>query len=146
MLIDKNNLPLVAEDFMNDVHLEDVEIINELYEKVISYKNNNNEENKKEVIAIYEKWYEHTINHFKGEEDKMIEMHFPPYMMHKGEHEKCLEDMKHVLENFSNTSDEEALIKYLEEDLINWLINHIQTMDTVTAMFFKTGLSPCSMN
>ncbi len=32
MLINKNDLPLVAEDFMNDVHFEDVEIINNLYE------------------------------------------------------------------------------------------------------------------
>lgn len=145
MLIDKNNLPLVAEEFMNDVHFEDVEIINELYETVQKYKNDKTEDNKNIVIEIYTKWFNHTVDHFKGEEDKMIELHFPPYMMHKGEHERCLEHMRYIIENFKNSGDEKTLLKYLEVDLINWLVNHIQTMDTVTAMFFKTGLSPCAM-
>ena len=32
MLINKDDLPLVAEEFMNYVHYEDVDIINDLYE------------------------------------------------------------------------------------------------------------------
>ncbi|MGM0519054.1 MAG: bacteriohemerythrin [Campylobacterota bacterium] len=141
MLIKKQNLPLVAEDFMNDVHFEDVDIINELYEKVLAYEDKTIQ--KDEVVKAYEKWYDHTVNHFKGEEDKMIEMNFPPYTMHKSEHENCLEQMSVVIDNFIKDDDASALKKYLEEDLINWLLNHIQTMDTVTAMFFKTGRSPC---
>ena len=143
MLINKKNLPLVAEDFMNDTHFEDVDIINELYENVIAYKNEKNEEKKSKVLKTYEKWYEHTVNHFKTEEDKMLEMNFPPYMMHQGEHESCLEKMRNILKYFDETNDEKALLEYLEKDLTNWLIIHIQTMDTVTAMFFKTGRSPC---
>jgi len=144
MLIDKNNLPLVAEDFMNDVHFEDVDIINELHEKAINYRDNKTDENKESLIASYEKWFEHTVNHFKGEEDKMLELRFPPYMMHKGEHDRCLEHMEQVLRSFKETDDIDALVRYLEVDLTQWLVNHIQTMDTVTAMFFSTGMSPCS--
>ncbi len=143
MLIDKRNLPLVAEDFMNDVHFEDVEIINELYETILKYEKSIVE--KSEVVKMYETWYEHTVNHFKGEEEKMIEMNFPPYMMHKSEHERCLEQMSNVIDNFIKDNDVNALKKYFEEDLLDWLVNHIQTMDTVTAMFFKTGQSPCHM-
>lgn len=144
MLINKNNLPLVAEDFMNDVHYEDVNIINDLYEKLLNYIDAETKENKNIVIDAYQNWYDHTVSHFKGEEDKMIELNFPPYMMHKGEHEKCLEQMRQVLDYFIKNDDKEFLKSYLELDLINWLVNHIQTMDTVTAMFFKTGMSPCS--
>lgn len=144
MLINKNNLPLVAEDFMNDVHYEDVDIINDLYEKLLNYIDAETKENKNIVIDAYQNWYDHTVSHFKGEEDKMIELNFPPYMMHKGEHEKCLEQMRQVLDYFIKNDDKEFLKSYLELDLINWLVNHIQTMDTVTAMFFKTGMSPCS--
>jgi len=143
MLIDKNNLPVVAQDFMNEVHVEDVDIINELYENILSYENEQNETNKEIVTNTYEKWFEHTVNHFKGEEDKMLELNFPPYMMHKGEHDNCLRIMDEVLRNFKNTSDVNTLKTYLENDLLNWLINHIQTMDTITAQFFSTGLSPC---
>ncbi|RXJ77662.1 hypothetical protein CRV03_05370 [Arcobacter sp. F155] len=144
MLINKNDLPLVAEDFMNDVHYEDVDIINDLYEKLLNYIASETKENKNIVIDAYQNWYDHTVSHFKGEEDKMIELNFPPYMMHKGEHEKCLEQMRQVLDYFIKNDDKEFLKSYLELDLINWLVNHIQTMDTVTAMFFKTGMSPCS--
>lgn len=144
MLINKNDLPLVAEDFMNDVHYEDVDIINDLYEKLLNYIASETKENKNIVIDAYQNWYDHTVSHFKGEEDKMIELNFPPYMMHKGEHEKCLEQMRQVLDYFIKNNDKEFLKSYLELDLINWLVNHIQTMDTVTAMFFKTGMSPCS--
>jgi len=144
MLINKNDLPLVAEDFMNDVHYEDVDIINDLYEKLLNYIASETKENKNIVIDAYQDWYDHTVSHFKGEEDKMIELNFPPYMMHKGEHEKCLEQMRQVLDYFIKNNDKEFLKSYLELDLINWLVNHIQTMDTVTAMFFKTGMSPCS--
>lgn len=146
MLIDKNNLPLVAEDFMNDVHFEDVEIINRLHKAAINYKHDKTENNKQEIIKTYEEWFEHTVNHFKGEEEKMLETRFPPYYMHQGEHERCLDHMNYVLENFKLSGNETLLLEYLEVDLINWLVNHIQTMDTVTAMFFKTGLSPCSMH
>jgi len=144
MLINKDDLPLVAEDFMNDVHYEDVDIINNLYEKLLNYIDSETKENKNIVIDAYQDWYDHTVSHFKGEEDKMIELNFPPYMMHKGEHEKCLEQMRQVLDYFIKNDDKEFLKSYLELDLINWLVNHIQTMDTVTAMFFKTGMSPCS--
>ncbi|WP_419774341.1 bacteriohemerythrin [Halarcobacter sp.] len=144
MLINKDDLPLVAEDFMNDVHYEDVDIINNLYEKLLNYIASETKENKNIVIDAYQDWYDHTVSHFKGEEDKMIELNFPPYMMHKGEHEKCLEQMRQVLDYFIKNDDKEFLKSYLELDLINWLVNHIQTMDTVTAMFFKTGMSPCS--
>ena len=145
MLIDKNKLPLVAEDFMNDVHFEDVDIINELYEKAINYKNNNSEVNKEILVSCYQEWYDHTVSHFKGEEDEMLERQFPPYLMHKGEHDRCLEHMDLVIKNFVETNDIDALVRYLEVDLIDWLLNHINTMDTITAMFFKTGMSPCSM-
>lgn len=144
MLIDKNNLPLVAQEFMNEVHLEDVDIINELHTTVLKYKSEKNEENKILVVDTYKKWFEHTVNHFKGEEEKMLELNFPPYMMHKGEHDRCLEHMDYVLRSFIETSDEKLLLDYLEVDLLKWLVNHIQTMDTVTAMFFSTGMSPCS--
>lgn len=145
MLINKNDLPLVAEDFMNDVHFEDVEIINGLYQKLQNYLKEESLENKDIVIKSYNTWYDHTVEHFKGEEDKMLELNFPPYMMHKGEHEKCLETMRNVLEDFEKNDNKIALKNYLEKDLIQWLVNHIQTMDTVTAMFFKSGLSPCQM-
>ena len=49
MLINKDNLPLVAMDFMNNTHFEDVDIINDLYEDILNYGKDNSEENYKNL-------------------------------------------------------------------------------------------------
>lgn len=144
MLIDKQALPMVAIDFMNEVHLEDVDIINELFTEILVYENDPSESNKQKVDELYNKWFEHTVNHFKGEEVEMEVKNFPPYPVHKGEHEYCLSRMDEVFKQWQSSNDIQVLKKYFIEELVPWLANHIQTMDTVTAMFFRTGLSPCA--
>lgn len=145
MLINKENMPLVAMEFMNEVHTEDVEIINELYELVLSYEHSPTEANKELVDEKFTQWYDHTVEHFKKEEEMMIEKNFPPYPMHKGEHERALLQMREVYKQWSQKGDIAILKTYLSTELPAWLVQHIQSMDTVTAMFFKTGLSPCSV-
>jgi len=144
MLLDKKQLPLVAMEFMNDVHTEDIDIINQIFEQLLKYEQSKKSEDKEKLISLYKHWYEHTIEHFKGEEVMMEEKRFPPYPMHKGEHEYGLKRMDEVFNTWQETDDISTLKVYLIEELPKWLIHHIKTMDTVTAMFFKTGLSPCS--
>ena len=57
----------------------------------------------------------------------------------------AIEEIKAVWNEFEKTKDLNALKNYIEFDLVNWLIAHIKSMDTVTARFFQTGSSPCSM-
>jgi len=145
MLIDKNNLPLVAMEFMNDVHLEDVDIINNLFEAILEYEKKPTLENEQLLYNKYKDWYNHTVEHFKKEEVMMKEKNFPPYPIHQGEHTYALNRMEEILNKWQSTKDIGVLKIYMEQELPNWLVTHIQTMDTVTAMFFKTGLSPCAM-
>lgn len=143
MLIDKNNLPLVDMDNMNEVHLEDVDIINELSYLIDSYDTNPSDEMFKKVNKQYEKWYEHTVSHFENENQMMLEKHFPPYSMHKMEHDSSLNMMYEVYMQWKEKRDIVALKQYIQKDLLQWLINHIQTMDTITARFLKTGVMAC---
>lgn len=143
MLINKQQLPLVDMDNMNDVHFEDVDIINELYELIVQYEANESDELFEKINKQYELWFEHTVQHFKNEEEMMLEKGFFAYEMHKYEHSRALEIMENVYEYWKNGKDINALKKYIQVDLIEWLVNHIQTMDTVTAKFLKTGMSPC---
>lgn len=145
MLIDKNSLPLVDEDFMNNTHFEDVDLINKIYEDIEKYENSNSNENFENLKFSYLAWINHTINHFKTEEDEMQKRGFFAYPFHKGEHDKNIKEIKEVWEDFYQNKDIKSLKNYIEYDLVNWLINHIKSMDTVTARFFKTGMSPCSM-
>ncbi len=143
MLINKDNIPVVAMDFMNEVHHRDVEIINALFELVLIYEKEPNEENFKRVNEQYEKWYAHTVEHFQGEEVKMREMNFPPYPMHKGEHDNALHRMNDIYQNWKETKNIQLLKIYLIEEIPVWFTQHIQTMDTITAHFFSTGTMSC---
>jgi hemerythrin len=144
MLIDKADLPMVAKEIMNEVHLEDVDIINDLYELVLEYEKNPNDENKQKLDEQYQAWFKHTIVHFADEEEMMRENAFPPYPVHKGEHDNALATMDRVFSSWQSSGDIQVLKQYLENELPLWLTHHIQTMDTVTAMFLETGFSPCS--
>ncbi len=137
-MITQDQLPMVAMTSMNDTHLEDIIIINKLSEAVV---------NKDTVLtnSILEELIEHTITHFSGEEEMMREKSFPPYLVHKGEHDRVLNELKAIAQGFSQSDgDFQLVMAYVDGSLIPWLINHIQTLDTVTAMFLQNGLSPCS--
>lgn len=145
MLLEKEDIPVVAMEFMNDVHAKDVEIINALFEVILKYEENPTSENKLLVDTHYQKWFEHTIEHFRGEEVQMQEKNFPPYAFHKSEHDNALQKMNLVFEQWQKSQDVQGLKQYFIEELPQWFIQHINSMDTVTASFLKTGLSPCSM-
>jgi len=143
MLISKDEMPLVAMEFMNAVHLEDIEIINELFSLIIAC--DKGESSIEAINQKYQEWISHSVEHFRGEEVMMLEKGFPPYAMHKGEHDRALSEMKEIFQEWQKSADLSVLKIYLIERLPFWLINHINTMDTVTARFFNTGLSPCGV-
>lgn len=145
MLLDIETLPLVDMEFMNEVHKEDVEIINDLFEAILSYERTPDDTSMKSVDTIYQKWYDHTVAHFEGEEIKMREMGFPPYAMHKNEHDRVLAFMQELFTSWKQTREVKPLKIFLIEELPQWLQQHILTMDTVTARFFKSGISPCGI-
>lgn len=145
MLIEKESIPQVAMAFMNETHAEDVAIINDLHALILEYESEPNAKNKERLDAKYEEWTLHTIEHFRVEEEKMLREGFPPYAMHKGEHENALAKMDANFRQWQNSGDIGALKGYIAEELPEWLSNHIATMDTVTAMFFATKQTPCSL-
>lgn len=144
MLIEKSDLPLVDMEFMNDVHFEDVDIINEIFELILAYGKEVSDTTKTQLNQKYHEWISHTQDHFKGEEVLMVEKGFPPYTMHKSEHDRALAQMEQVFNEWQSSGDISVLKIYFIEYLPQWLVHHINTMDTVTARFLKTGMSPCS--
>lgn len=145
MLIEKQELPLVAMEFMNDTHMEDIDIINELFELILTYEKESTIENENKLNAKYKEWFDHTVEHFNAEEVMMQEKSFPPYPFHKAEHDNSLKTMEEIFTKWLEIKDIQILKQYFIETLPQWLVQHIRSMDTVTAMFFKTGLSPCAM-
>ncbi len=135
-MLTQEQLPMVAMPSMNDTHLEELLLINRILEAVEA-------RDAEAVDALFEALTEHTLEHFSGEEAMMREKRFPPYLMHKSEHDRALNEMRMALTLWRQHRDFERLRYYIETTLVDWVVNHIQTMDTVTANFLAHGVSPC---
>lgn len=126
--IDGSALPELPVEFMNRDHLDAVEMANALDEIL--------DEGEVEAITeALEDLVEHTREHFLREEDAMREVGFPAYPMHKAEHDRVLGEIDDVLAQWTRSGDREELASWLRGGFPSWLIDHIQTMDTVTAAF-----------
>ena len=131
-MITQEQLPMVAMPSMNDTHLEEILIINRL--------DNAARNDETEVVhEILNELLEHTAMHFFDEEDMMEEALFPAFKMHKSEHDRHLHELKSIIKYFEEHKDTNAIHAYIEGNLTPWLINHIKTMDTMTAMFLQQG-------
>mgnify|MGYP001289401231 CR=1 FL=1 len=65
----------------------------------------------------------------------MVRTGFPAYGCHKGEHERVLEELRVILQEWLQYKDINLLQNYVGNALPGWLQGHVDTMDTVTSMF-----------
>ncbi|NPA41422.1 MAG: bacteriohemerythrin [Aquificae bacterium] len=127
MLIKPGEIQKVANMFMNAVHEDEIEIINQLYEAL---KKNDVEEADKlmdELLVDLE-------DHFSTEEELMREADFFGYPMHKAEHDNMRRDFKGVYDEWKSSKDTRKVMKFLEEKMVPWLKLHVAQWDSVTAM------------
>jgi len=129
-MIDPTQLPQVALDFMNEDHADAAAITNRLFGLV--------EAEAPEVEAVSETFaqlLDHCRVHFAREEKQMQLAEFPAYPVHKNEHERVLAEISVELMAWRESSDLTRLQHYLENILLFWFVDHIKTMDTVTARY-----------
>ena len=140
MLISQEDVPQVSQDFMNNTHHEEVDIINALFDEILAYEKGNS--NTEKINTMYQEWIDHTIEHFTTEEVEMIEAEFPPFPMHKDAHDKALEQMREVFEAWKDQREIKILKMYFIEVVPQWLIAHISSMDAMTAHYIGGGMMP----
>jgi hemerythrin len=132
-LVDVDAIPQVALPFINEDHHREAELLNELADAVKGHKAG--KVPVETVLHRLEALYEHTREHFGREEEAMQSVSFPPYPVHKGEHERVLEEMEAEETHFRETGDTARLWSYVSEGVPAWFTNHILTMDAITAQF-----------
>lgn len=133
ILIDKERLPQVALGFANADHAEAAELANRLdwlLSKALA-----GEPVETEIDAALDQFQQHNVAHFAREEEEMQRVGFFAYDCHKGEHERVLAWFGELIAQWREGRDAEALAGTLRGDIREWLLNHIATMDTVTAQF-----------
>ena len=128
-MIDFDVVPKVALDFINEDHRHFTDLTNQL-EALLADSNSTAEA----ITAQLAQLLDHCREHFGREERQMEQFHFPPYPVHKGEHERVLAQMAAVVSQWQAAQDRGALKEYVEA-LPHWFIGHAATMDSVTASY-----------
>jgi hemerythrin len=124
----------VAVDEMQHTHEEEISMLNEIDALATLYENDNT---KQEALENkLDAYIEHVKAHFANEERLMRLYAFPPYPMHKTEHDRVLHELNDMVIRWKQHGDIDAIITYLRQS-VEWIINHIHTMDNMTAIFIS---------
>lgn len=131
MLLTEKEIPKVSVNKMNEIHNEEIKIVNELYKKILE---NGDLET---IIALFDEFLKDVENHFSFEQSLMEKYNFFAYPMHRGEHDRVLYELKSLEKLLKEKKNVDAIKDYLENNFKPWIINHVMTMDTVTAMYLS---------
>jgi hemerythrin len=139
-LVDATQIPELPLAFMNADHAEELRLLDELGGALQAHK-----EAKGSLEGIIEKLAllaVHTREHFLREEQVMRETQFPAYPVHKADHDRALAEMDQEAKRFRDGGDPDRLWSYLFEVVPAWFVQHIRTMDAVTARYVAAQPSP----
>lgn len=120
----------VALDFMNAVHDEELDLVKRLLLALQSA-------DLAQASPLLSEWLQHTREHFAREERLMQEHGFPPYPVHKMEHDRVFDSMLAVEQAWFDSPDAAVVTAYITEQWWPWLQRHIASMDTVTANYLS---------
>ena len=129
--------PQVDLEFMNTEHRKSYDDANEIKRLLVAARTDLGSIEKK-IDRRLDKLLVDTINHFQKEEEVMKEFSFPARVKHRQEHQQFLRGMNAERRHWRSRHNPEAALrleKYISEEFPNWLVNHIVTMDTVTASY-----------
>jgi hemerythrin len=131
MLIKENEIPRVALNDMNEVHDVEIEIVNKLYNAIVE------NEDIAEILKYFNEFLNDIINHFTFEQGLMEKYNFFAYPIHRTEHDRVMYELKSLEKMLKEKGDIKTVKDYLENVFKPWIINHVQTMDTVTAIYLS---------
>jgi len=132
-VLEYDDIPQVAMDAMNEVHREELVIVNTVHSAIIAA-------NKAEITTLCQQWIEHTKAHFDRENSMMEKYGFPAFHCHYGEHIEALKGLESIIQQWNENKDLNALKDYVSVTWPQWYVNHISTMDTVTSIFIKQSI------
>jgi hemerythrin len=138
-LLDVRHLPAVALSFMNDDHHLEACLLNDLAEAMTEHVAGRVAA--ADVLELLDTLLDHTREHFAREEIAMEEAGFPPYVIHKAEHDRALAELAAEGRDFAHGGDAKRFLAYVSRAVPAWLLHHIQTMDLVSSRFVASRVA-----
>jgi hemerythrin len=132
-VVDTDKMPEVVLASMNQVHLEEIVLINRLGERVIQAIEGKRDREALNHLVV--QWVEHTRTHFEGENRLMETYAFPPYPMHRAEHDKLLARIEILKDEWMRDQELAQLANFIFVEWLAWFDQHVKSMDRITAEF-----------
>jgi len=121
-------LPQLPVDFMNADHAHAEALWREMCAALADYPAHCTP-----LEAACRAFLAHNQAHFAREENAMQQYAFPPYPVHKAEHDRVLALLADLADAVAGGGAEDSVRRTIEEDIPAWLVQHVQSMDLVTA-------------
>ncbi len=132
-MINKSDLSLIENEEINAIHLEEVDILNDLILLV------NSGEDREEITKVFQVFIDHMQEHFAYEEGLMKSSGYAMYSIHQAEHYKVLNEARYNFMDWNSAKDIERLREYFGEDLVAWYDQHVDAMDKPMADFLNAS-------
>lgn len=89
-----------------------------------------------DLPRLYAELHTHTKEHLAREDELMERIGFFAKDMHMAEHARVLGEMQ-AFQDKLDAGDLAAVRAYVEQAVPEWFLNHLDSMDTATAMFAR---------
>jgi hemerythrin len=126
MLIQKREIPQVANDMMNMLHEDEIEVVNRFHDAVIA----------RDIELIDEIFPELIMDvdvHFGTEEAMMNQSNYEFAQVHKSDHDTMRKKLKDLHERWEILKGPKEVKGFLEKDFKQWFGLHITKWDSETA-------------
>jgi hemerythrin len=130
--IARDELPPMPLPFMNDDHLREIELVNDVAE-ALSVRRRGEGKGQGPVLAKLAVLAVQMREHFLREETAMRTSRYPGSAVHEAEHHRVLAQMDREARLFREGGDAERLSRYLFEVLPAWYRAHVRSMDAAAA-------------
>jgi hemerythrin len=130
--IEPNELPPLPLPFMNDDHLREIGLVNDVAE-ALRARGRGDGKALDPVVAKLALLAVAMREHFLREEAAMRVSGYPGTAAHKAEHDRALTEMDREARLFRQAGDAERLARYLFEVLPTWYRAHVRSMDAAAA-------------
>jgi hemerythrin-like metal-binding protein len=93
------------------------------------------------IDAKLSEFLRHIEAQFSAEEQAMLEAGFKPHDAHKAEHDRVLKKLSYRIEIWEQGREVQLMLEYIETELADWFIKHVNTRDYITARFLSAHTS-----
>ncbi len=133
--------PRLPVPFMNDDHDHAADQIATMRMMLAT-----NPDGREPLVRACQAFLDHNRAHFAREETAMLQSGFPALTVHRAEHERVLAWLEAFLANVQAGQDYAAAVAMVERDIPAWFVQHIETMDRVTATWIASHIPASSVS